>query len=392
MSGLINFFAVPVLVLHLLFALLHQDRPRLLLKPGRREKVDHRVLGEPIALLLGGPFLGAPMVLVIPEERAKLGDNPVHVALVVLAFLLAYWLVGLLSAERDRSRRLRRAGRALGLVAAVVAADLIARAVGVPVLSQVGPLVALSVVAATAYLACLRLLDFGYWPTHLVALGWSYAAFPVLVVGVTALVDGGNLPDFREHWFVTSLQLAVLAVAGTALVAGQLRRSRWLRDGPPARPAPPGVVNWPPEEGEVWLAIVTHDDERQTHKERRVLVWDATPTHVEVLTITTQPKNGDNRYLPLSLDQWDSVLTKEGWLSLEPHPLPYPDFIKFMGHCPVEGMGDRLDRLVRTPGKPRPGFTPQRLRALAANRHVGPHQQAAPTTARGASRAGGRRR
>ncbi|ONI89109.1 hypothetical protein ALI22I_16480 [Saccharothrix sp. ALI-22-I] len=113
---------------------------------------------------------------------------------------------------------------------------------------------------------------------------------------------------------------------------------------------------------------------------------DATPTHVEVLTITTQPKNGDNRYLPLPLSQWQPVLTKNGRLSLKPVPLPYSEFLKYMGGCPVEHMGDKLDRLILKRDKSWPGFAPQHLRASAMNRHVGPHQEAAPIDRRRKSR------
>jgi len=390
MSTMIKVLAMSVLGLYLMFALLYLDRPRLLLKPGHHERTTHRVLGEPIAVLLAGPFLATPMTLLLPEERAQLSHSTVKMALVIVAFPLAYWLVKLLSPPRHKPRRLVLAIKAVGLVTAVVATEMLALEVNVPVLSVAGPLVVLAIVAATTYLACVRLADFSYWPTRLVRLGWEYLAAVAAIIGLTVWAGGQIIPDPRASGgltqFVALLELAALVVACTATVVGYVRRNRWLLSGPPAKPAPPGVTSWPPEEGEVWLAIITHDDAQETHKERRVLVWDATPTHVEVLTVTTQPKHGDDRYLSLPLAKWQPVLTKDGWLSLEPRPVPYSDFLKFIGHCPVKGMGDKLDGLVRKRNKHWPGFALRHMRASAKNQHVGPHQDATPADYRHKSR------
>jgi hypothetical protein len=394
MGTMIKVLAVLMLVTYLLIALLYRDRPRLLDKPGRRERITNRVLVEPIAVLVGGPFLASPMVLLIADERERLSSNPVMMLLVPVAFVVAYKLVKLVSADRHKPQRLVLAGKALGLVAAVVAAELLARELGVPVLSIAGPLILLAIGAATAYLASMRVVEFGYWPALQVRLGRQFLAAVAVIVALTVWSGDPVVPVLSVSdgltQFLVLLELAVVAVACTAAVAGCVRLRRWMRAGPPANPAPPGVAQWPPEEGEVWLAIITHEDERETHKERRVLVWKTTPTHVEVLTITTQNKRGDDRYLAMALADWEPVLTKNGWLSLEPRPLPYADLIKFMGYNRVTHLGDTLDRRVRTRAKSWPGFTPRHRRASAGNQHVGPHQEALAANSRPRSRTGSR--
>ncbi|ONI89110.1 hypothetical protein ALI22I_16485 [Saccharothrix sp. ALI-22-I] len=116
-------------------------------------------------------------------------------------------------------------------------------------------------------------------PRLLVKPGREFVLTVGVIIALTVLTGGQAIPDPTASGgltrFVALLELAVLVVGCTAIVVGYRRRSRWLRSGPPADPAPPGVTQWPPEEGEVWLAIVTHDDERKPT--RNGASWSWTP-------------------------------------------------------------------------------------------------------------------
>ncbi|HEX6359673.1 hypothetical protein [Actinophytocola sp.] len=377
------FKAVVVLFLgiYLMTLLNYQSRPRTLLKPSRPDKFVPQTARVSFAVLATSWVLATPMALLFPAELEQVKHSGVKALLVVAAPVLAYWLVRRVSPQQRRSKRVLLGAKATGLLAVVVASEMLALNAGIPVLSVTGPLLLIATVATVTYLACMRLVEFGYWPTLLARQGWEHLLTSALLLGMAFWPEG--LPDPARADGVT-LVLFLLGVASfltavVAIVVGHLRQYRWMRSGPPANPAPPGVGCWPPKEGEVWLAIITHDDPQSTYKERPVLVWNTTPSHVDVLTITSQPKHGDNRYLPLNLAQWNSVLTKSSWLSLEIRPVPYAEMLRYMGHCPVNGLGDRLDRKVRTRNRPWPDFTRRHLWASAKNKHVGPHTEAVST-------------
>ncbi|MFE9773461.1 hypothetical protein ACFYOV_17605 [Streptomyces sp. NPDC005931] len=242
------------------------------------------------------------------------------------------------------------------------------------------PLAGVTVVYATtaAVLGLLRTVDHGYFPLLLL---WT-ALWKALLAAATAYwirhIGGALLPDPDEAT-AGAMLLAVLwwALAGLAAgcaVAAAVRLARWLRTGPPARSAPPGVTDWPPAVGDVWTAELTHDD--NTYKERPVVVLERTPGFVRVLGVTSVDKSGRRRgYLKLRLSEWKGVLNKDGWLSLEIRHVPYCDFLWRRGQCP-----DRVWDVLCTEADvrersakagPAPGLTFRHRLRSAMNAHVG---------------------
>ncbi|WP_454314869.1 hypothetical protein [Streptomyces phaeoluteigriseus] len=297
------------------------------------------------------------------------------VALLVLCVLVARPMVRMVAPARLKEHRLLVAGRAVGLCCVVAA-------VMTSLDPQIGdhPMAGVTVVYATtaAVLGLMRIVDHGYFPLVLLrtALGKALAA---VVVGYWIHHAGGTLVPDPDDATAGAVLLAVLwwslvaLSAGCAVVAA-VRLERWLRTGPPARPAPPGVTSWPPAVGDVWWAELTHDD--NSHKERPVVVLERAPDFVRVLGVTSVDKSGRRRgYLKLRLSEWEGMLTKDGWLNLQIAHIPYCDFLWRRGECPDpvwDVLGTRAEVRERSAkAGPAPGFTFRHRLWSAMNAHVG---------------------
>lgn len=200
-----------------------------------------------------------------------------------------------------------------------------------------------------------------------------------VVTGYWIHHGGGNLVPDPATATAGALLVAVLwwSLAGLSTgcaVAAAARLVRWLKTGPPARPAPPGVTSWPPAVGDVWTAELTHED--NTYKERPVIVLEHAPGFVRVLGVTSVDKSNRPRgYLKLRLVEWQGVLHKDGWLNLEIAHIPYCDLLWRRGECP-----DRVWDVLCTKADvrersaqagPAPGFTFRHRLRSAMNGHVG---------------------
>ena len=123
---------------------------------------------------------------------------------------------------------------------------------------------------------------------------------------------------------------------------GILGLVRWLRFG--SRPGLVALRDWPPLSGQVWNAMIRHQD--GTKKDRPVLIWhrwNPGDTSVRVLKITSVDQSKRRqRYVHLPLSEWGNVLSKESWLNLEVTQVPCAAFRSYRGQCPSEAEWDRL--------------------------------------------------
>jgi hypothetical protein len=298
-----------------------------------RRRVDSRLAG-PAAVLIGAPLLAFSMAPFLGSRGSGW-----QVAVLLASPGVAYSMVWLANRPRPAVAALRGAG----LLLVLVGAELAALRVG-------GSVVAIALVVAAAYLGCWRLVDHGYWPILLLRDAGLYG----LVVAVVGWFGAGQLATIPAL-----LWWGVAAVAGFGLAVGGWRLARWLRTGPPASPGPPGVRNWPPEAGEVWSAA-----------DQLVLVWDSTPADVRVLQI--DGIEGPGR-LPLPLSEWDGVLTRDSWLSMEITPMPFAAFGRLRGACRASLWSRlRADPMIREQAGVAPGFGLLDKVLSAMNRQVSP--------------------
>ncbi|MFE2419323.1 hypothetical protein [Streptomyces hokutonensis] len=342
----------------------------------RSKRLTPEFLGwAPFAVGFGSWVMWVLMFTVSRVGFTGTRNTWICVGMLALCVLVARPMVRMVAPERLDGRRLLVAARAVGLCG-VVAGVMALVATGIGNQFMAG----LTVVYATAaaVLGLLRTVDHGYFPLVLL---WS-ALRKALLAAVTGYWighTGSTLVPDPDHATAGALLLAVLwwstvAVSAGCAVAAAVRLVPWLRTGPPASPAPPGVKSWPPAVGDVWTAELTHDD--NNFKERPVLVLEHTPDFVRVLGVTSVDKSGRRHgYMKLRLSEWEGVLKKDGWLNLEIAHIPYCDFLWRHGGCP-----DRVWDLLCTkadvrerPAKsgPAPGFTFQHRLRSAMNRHVG---------------------
>ncbi|MEV0736438.1 hypothetical protein AB0I51_10785 [Streptomyces sp. NPDC050549] len=331
--------------------------------------------GAPFAVGFGSWVMWVLMFTALRVGFTGTRNTWICVGLLALCVLVARPMVRMVAPARLKGSRLLVAARAVGLCS-VVTGVMAFLATGIGNQAMAG----LAVVYATtaAVLGLLRTVDHGYFP--LVML-WSALQKALLAVVTGYWIDhtGSTLAPDPDHATAGALLLAVLwwstvGVSAGCAVAAAVRLVPWLRTGPPADPAPPGVKSWPPAVGDVWTAELTHDD--NNYKERPVLVLEHTPGFVRVLGVTSVDKSDRKRgYLKLRLSEWEGVLKKDGWLNLEIAHIPYCDFLWRHGECP-----DRVWNLLCTkadvrerPAKagPAPGFTFHHRLRSAMNGHVG---------------------
>ncbi|MFC9504385.1 hypothetical protein [Streptomyces sp. NPDC057002] len=347
------------------------QQPRL---RSKRLKPEYSA-GAPLAVGLGSWVM---WVLMFPVLRVGFTDTRntwICVALLVLCVLVARPMVRMVAPARLKGSRILVAARAVGLCCVVAG-------VMAPLETEVDkqPMAGMTVVYATtaAVLGLMRIVDHGYFPLVLLRTA-LWKALLAVVTGYWIHHTGGTLVPGPDDATPGTLLLAVLwwslvGLSAGCAVAAVVRLVRWLRTGPPARPAPPGVTSWPPAVGDVWTAELTHDD--NTYKERPVVVLERTPGFVRVLGITSVDKSDRRRgYLKLRLPEWEGVLRKDGWLNLEIAHIPYCDFLWRRGECPDRawdvlcGKADVRERSAKA--GPAPGFTFRHRLRSAMNAHVG---------------------
>jgi hypothetical protein len=387
---------VVLLAIVLRTALVHSASGERRRGRGHRSRRSTLAPGKAVAVAVLGALTAMPAAMWLEPDRAERLHGWWPLTLTALGILAAYGLVGLVAPDRLRRRHLVMAVRTVLLLGAVFAADLIALSEGVPVNYRARSELVLALVVTVAFLCCCRVVDAGYYPVLMLAEACAYT----LVVGSVIWWNVAHgLPltppphGPGRHQLAALLLAAIAAVAVTGLVVGGWRLRRWLSAGPPAGVAPPLVEHWPPLPGEVWLAVVEHDDERRTHKERPVLVWERTGTHVLVLSFTTTDRSAmTDTFLRVRQDDFDGILTKDSWLSRETTVVPYAEFLVYRGGCPMP-FWDRLVRrgvLRDAAGRVPLGLTPSYRRRAAMNRYVGPDSRdvapAAPAPGRSRSR------
>ncbi|MFJ9631150.1 hypothetical protein ACIRU8_25910 [Streptomyces sp. NPDC101175] len=331
--------------------------------------------GAPLAVGFGSWVMWVLMFTALKVGFTGTRNTGISVALLVLCVLVARPMVRMAAPARLEARRPLVAARAVGLCCVVTAVMAL-----MPTRIGNEAMAGLAVVYATtaAVLGLLRAVDHGYFPLVLL---WS-ALQKALLAAVTGYwIDhaGATLVPDPDHATAGALLLAVLwwstvALSAGSAVAAAVRLVPWLRSGPPADPAPPGVKSWPPAVGDVWTAELTHDD--NNFKERPVLVLEHTPGFVRVLGVTSVDKSDRRRgYLKLRSSEWEGVLKKDSWLNLEIAHIPYCDFLWRHGECP-----DRVWDLLCTEADvrersakagPNPGFTFRHRLRSAMNGHVG---------------------
>jgi hypothetical protein len=345
--------------------------PRLRTKRLLREPTP----GAPLAVGLGSWVMWALMFPVFRVGLTGTRDTWICVVLLVLCVLVARLMVRMTAPARLKGSRMLIAARTLVLccVVAGVMAPLDARV-------DRQPMAGMTVIYATtaAVLGLMRIVDHGYFPLVLLRTA-LWKVLLAVVTGYWIHHTGGTLTPDPDEATAGTLLLAVLwwSLAGLSagcVVAVPVRLVRWLRTGPPASPAPPGVTSWPPAVGAVWTAELTHDD--NTYKERPVIVLERTPDFVRVLGVTSVDKSTRRHgYLKLRLSEWEGVLTKDGWLNLEIAHIPYCDFLWRRGECPQRvwdelcGRADVRERSAKA--GPAPGFTFHHRLRSAMNAHVG---------------------
>ncbi|MET7602376.1 hypothetical protein ABZS96_07540 [Streptomyces avermitilis] len=350
------------------------QRPRL---PSTRFTPE-RSAHAPFAVAFGCWLVPVPMALLLQDGRADLKHSWWAVAMLMASPVVAFALVRMVAPQRLKRRRLLLAARAAALMAAVVAVEMAALDAGFPLLSVVGPMVTVSFAATATVLGVLRFVDHGYFPLVLLRT----AAKQALMAGGTGYWmhrTGATLTPDPADSTTTAQVLALLwwsvvALSGGCALVAVARLVRWLRSGPPARPAPPGVAPWPPAVGDVWMAELTHDD--NTYKERPVVVLEHTPGFARVLGITSVDKSDRRRgYLKLHMSEWKGVLTKDGWLNLEIAQVPYCDFLWRRGECPDpvwDALCTKAAVRERPAGRgPAPGFAFRHRLWSAMNAHAG---------------------
>ncbi|MGW7255394.1 hypothetical protein [Streptomyces sp. NPDC054834] len=333
-------------------------------------------LGAPFAVGLGSWAMWLLMYPVVHIGFTGRRNTWICAALLALCVLVARPMVRMAAPERLKGNRLLVAARAVGLCCVLAA-------VMAPLDAQVDkqPMAGMTVVYATiaTVLGLMRTVDYGYFPLVLLSTA-LWRAFLAAVTGYWIHHTGGTLVPDPDDATAGTLLLAVLwwslpALSAGCAVAAVVRLVRWLKSGPPACPAPPGVTSsWPPGVGYVWMAELTHDDD--TYKERPVVVLEHTPEFVRVLCVTSIDKSGRSRgYLKLRASEWNGALTKDGWLNLEIAHIPYCDFLWKRGECP-----DRVWDVLCTKADvrersakagPAPGFTFRHRLWSAMNAHVG---------------------
>lgn len=331
--------------------------------------------GAPLAVGLGSWAMWLLMFPVFRVGFTGTRNTWICGALLVLCVLVARPMVRRAAPARLKGRRMLVAARAVGLccVVAGVMASLDAEVGDLPVAG-----VTVTYATTAAVLGLTRIVDHGYFPLVLLRTA-LWKAFLAVVTGYWIHSTGGTLVPDPDDATAGTLLLAVLwwslvGLSAGGAVAAAVRLVRWLRTGPPARPAPPGVKSWPPAVGTVWTAEITHED--NTYKERPVVVLEHTPGFVRVLRITSVDKSDRPRgYLRLRLSEWEGVLTKDSWLNLEITDVPYCDFLWRRGECP-----DRVWDVLCTKADvrersakagPAPGFTFHHRLRSAMNKHVG---------------------
>ncbi|WP_435281605.1 hypothetical protein [Streptomyces koelreuteriae] len=331
--------------------------------------------GAPLAVGVGSWVMWVLMFPVLRVGFTSDRNTWICVALLVLCVLVARPMVRMVAPARLKGSRMLIAARAVGLCCAVAG-------VMAPLETQVDKQVVagVTVVYATtaAVLGLLRAVDHGYFPLVLLRTA-LWRALLAVVTGYWIHHTGGTLAPDPDDATAGTLLLAVLwwslvGLSAGCAVAAAVRLVRWLRTGPPARPAPPGVTSWPPAVGDVWTAELTHDD--NTYKERPVVVLERTPGFVRVLGITSVNKSDRPRgYLKLRPSEWEGVLKKDGWLNLEIAHIPYCDFLWRRGECPDRvwdvlcKKADVRERSAKA--GPAPGFTFRHRLRSAMNAHVG---------------------
>jgi hypothetical protein len=344
---------------------------------GERIRRPRLEWGKAAVVVIFGPLTEMPAAMWLEPDRAERLHGWWQLALTVLGALAAYGLVRMTAPERLKRRHPVMFIRAVLLLTAVFAVNVVALSEGVPVNYRARSELVIALVVTLAFLCCCRVADLGYYPFLLLAEAGSYAVVVVLVLWWDL---AAGLPATPPAQGPGRLQLAALLLAATAAVAvtglavGGWRLRHWLVDGPPADPGPPLVRHWPPLPGEVWLALIEHDDERSTHKERPVLVWERADTHLLVLTFTTTDRSAlPGSYLGFRKQDFDGVLTKDAWLSRETTAVPYSEFLVFRGDCPTPAWDRLIGRDVVRAGGRAPLALSLRYRLRSAwNRHVGP--------------------
>jgi hypothetical protein len=347
------------------------QRPRLMAKRLTPEYSP----GAPWAVVLGSWVMWVLMFPVLRAGFTGSRDTWICVALLVLCVLVARPMVRMAAPTRLKGSRTLVAARAVGLCCAVAV-------VMAPLDAGVGnqPMAGMTVVYATnaAVLGLIRIVDHGYFPLVLLRTA-LWKALLAAGTGYWIHHTGGTLVPDPDDATAGTLLLAVLwwslaGLSASCAVVAAVRLARWLRTGPSARPAPPGVQSWPPAVGYVWTAELTHED--NTYKERPVVVLEHTPGFARVLRITSVDKSGRPRgYLKLRRAEWEGVLTKDSWLDLEIAHIPYCDFLWRLGECPDRvwnvlcKKADVRERSAKA--GPAPGFTFRHRLRSAMNAHVG---------------------
>ncbi|MEW2116193.1 hypothetical protein AB0945_13545 [Streptomyces sp. NPDC005474] len=331
--------------------------------------------GAPLAVGLGSWAMWVLMFPVLRVGFTGTRDAWIGVALLVLCVLIARLMVRMVAPARLKGSRMLVAARTVGLCCVVAG-------VMAPLDAEVDkqPMAGMTVIYATtaAVLGLMRIVDHGYFP--LVVLRKAlWKAFLAVVTGYWIQHTGGTLVPDPDHATAGTLLLAVLwwslvVLSAGCAVAAAVRLVPWLRAGPPAHPAPPGVTSWPPAIGDVWTAELNYDD--NTYKERPVVVLERTPGFVRVLGVTSVDQSARRRaYLKLRLPEWEGVLTKDSWLNLEIVHVPYSDFLWRRGECPGRvwdvlcTKADVRERSAKA--GPAPGFTFRYRLRSAMNAHVG---------------------
>ncbi|MFC4068814.1 hypothetical protein [Actinoplanes subglobosus] len=297
-----------------------------LVTPGPGNRAGRRYpwagFAVPFVVLAGSVLMPLPIVPLLA------GAQPWQWVLLLAGPLAAHGLAWRVSPPWWRRWHGWIAGRAALLVFLVAGVELtlVSRSLSAP--EQAGRIWIVSLIVTAGYLACWRVVDTGYWPLLLI----RDSAFLLAVAGAGAWWQRRYDLDGPA---TTLLIAAVAAVGVSALVAGLWRLARWMRNGPPSWPRPPGLATWPPLPGQVWNATVGRED-------RPVVVWELKRYCAYVLPVTSV--DGPREHLRLPLAEWHRVLSDDAWLSLQITPVPYTGFRSVRGRCPDrfwERMGRR---------------------------------------------------